>query len=73
MNNYYINRGIKLFNQLPANFKLIDHKIKFKIMVKNYLYNPFNIFLMFCHYYFVLLCLFFFIIIKVVTIILSKS
>jgi hypothetical protein len=34
IDNYYINKGIKLFNKLPANIKLIDNDIKFKIMVK---------------------------------------
>lgn len=34
MCNYYINREIKLFNQLPDNIKLIDNDIKLKLMTK---------------------------------------
>jgi len=35
MGNYYINRGIKLFNHLPLKYiKLIDNDIKFKVMIK---------------------------------------
>lgn len=31
---YIINRGIKLFNQLPYNIKLVENDIKFKLMIK---------------------------------------
>jgi len=34
MSNYYINKGIKLFNQLSVNIKSINNDIKFKIMIK---------------------------------------
>lgn len=44
MSNYYINRGINLFNRLPTNIKLINNDVKFKIILKN-MYMPilFNI------------------------------
>jgi len=43
MGNYYINRGIKLFNQLPLNIKLIDNDIKFKVIIKKlYTYATFS-------------------------------
>lgn len=32
--NYYISRGIKLFNRLPINIKLIDNDITFKTIIK---------------------------------------
>lgn len=35
MANYYINRGIKLFNHLPADIKQIYNINKFKLMIKN--------------------------------------
>jgi hypothetical protein len=35
MKNYYINKGIKLFNQLPTDIKQIHNKNKFKSAIKN--------------------------------------
>lgn len=35
MGNYYVNSGIKLFNQLPSEIKLIGNKIKFILKIKN--------------------------------------
>lgn len=35
MGNNYINSGIKLFNQLPSEIKLIDNKMKFMLTIKN--------------------------------------
>lgn len=37
MGNCYMNRGIKLFKQLPYNIKLMGHKIKFKSIVKRWI------------------------------------
>lgn len=34
MANYYINRGIRLYNQLLADIKLIIYNIKFKITIE---------------------------------------
>lgn len=35
MTNYYINKGIKLFNQLPTDVKQIYNINKFKLAIKN--------------------------------------
>lgn len=50
MGNYYINRGIKIFNRLPINLKFVDNDIKFKTMLKNYISNPFKILMYVCLY-----------------------
>jgi hypothetical protein len=32
--NYYMIRALRLFNQLPVNIKLMDNNLKFKLMQK---------------------------------------
>lgn len=39
MENYYINRGINVFNQLPANIKQIYNTNKFNLMINKYIYT----------------------------------
>jgi len=48
MDNYYINKGIKLFNQLPTEIKQMytENINKFKLAIKNIYMRSFN-----SHYY----------------------
>jgi hypothetical protein len=70
MMNYYINRGIQLFNQLPSGIKLIDNNNKFKLLIKNIIKRLFSLLLICLNT--VLLPLFIIIII-IFTIIIIKS
>jgi len=42
MQNYYITRGIRLFNQLPVCIKLIENIYNFKLMLRPLYMRSFN-------------------------------